>query len=593
MRNTVFIKVKYMRLKYRNALLIGLLLSAAIAMPVLSGQQVGAAPELCDGEIADSLIEAHSTDLKFVLGDSSDSVRVEDDVAGDPSRAAITINGVCQEFDLAGYDRVSFELGGGNDKYRGGQSSFKHKVKGGAGNDMIITGSNVDHIWGDEGDDRIFGHDSFDYLRGGAGHDYLDGGEGPNIVDGNAGLDYSPATYDEANDLESVELVGDDKQEFNAFMNKRVALPGKAASFATSSAHSYLSAMPLKFSIHRNYMADFGGDILEITGEDVKTNIVLADIDGLIYICDKISVMNGILGSGGFSTEYNCLTTPDDVQAVLVMLGDEDDHFDATLFSKRATVFGQGGDDTLLGGVTGDFLIGGDGKDKLYGGWGHDYLSDNGHGYEMLRATGLTVNSNDHMYGGPGDDVIMGGYGDDHLYGGDGDDYLAGNAGKEDRLYGNDGDDILIDDGGQTWGRRAKLYGDDGDDILVCYSRQCELMGRKGRDYLVSTSNGRVDFYGSTGNDYMFVANDGFPEGNLSGGNNDCYGAGKVDSCVKHAGGIQKATRAYGNVNNVWGAGVNLNGFSGDLDAFLWHITNVTDIAAWRLNPEFSWKNGL
>lgn len=86
----------------------------------------------------------------------------------------------------------------------------------------------------------------------------------------------------------------------------------------------------------------------------------------------------------------------------------------------RIQVFGQGGNDTLIGSVLADQLNGGDGLDHLRAGSGNDLLD-----------------------GGTGRDLLFGDAGDDSLGGGDDRDILVGGAGR-DSLDGGAEDDILI-----------------------------------------------------------------------------------------------------------------------------------------------------
>ncbi|MGV8835104.1 flagellinolysin [Cellvibrio sp.] len=90
-------------------------------------------------------------------------------------------------------------------------------------------------------------------------------------------------------------------------------------------------------------------------------------------------------------------------------------------------LYGEQGNDLLDGGVGNDTIIGGDGADILLGGDGNDVLIE------------------DHMSTGGGNDLMLGGKGDDNLNGWQGNDYLEGGAGA-DTLLGGDGDDILVGD---------------------------------------------------------------------------------------------------------------------------------------------------
>jgi hypothetical protein len=99
------------------------------------------------------------------------------------------------------------------------------------------------------------------------------------------------------------------------------------------------------------------------------------------------------------------------------------------LLTKPATVYGNEGNDVVLGTAAADEIFGGDGDDILWGRGGNDYISGEAGG--------------DYLYGEDGDDVLLGGSGNDWLWGGSGAD--VGNGGANfDQLAGIDGDDLLI-----------------------------------------------------------------------------------------------------------------------------------------------------
>jgi ELWxxDGT repeat protein len=89
-------------------------------------------------------------------------------------------------------------------------------------------------------------------------------------------------------------------------------------------------------------------------------------------------------------------------------------------------IYGEAGNDTLMGGGTRDRIWGGDGDDLITAGGGHDIV-----------------------YGQLGRDTLFGEHGHDFLDGGDGADTIYGNAGH-DRLFGRAGIDALFGNGGRN-----------------------------------------------------------------------------------------------------------------------------------------------
>ena len=105
-------------------------------------------------------------------------------------------------------------------------------------------------------------------------------------------------------------------------------------------------------------------------------------------------------------------------------------------------MFGDAGDDSLVGGSGNDKMEGGLGDDVLYGGTGDDSLYGVA-GVDVL----FGEDGNDYLDTGTGTGTLVGGAGNDRLFSRTNNDVLIGGTGKDD-ISGNGGDDILI--GGST-----------------------------------------------------------------------------------------------------------------------------------------------
>lgn len=136
--------------------------------------------------------------------------------------------------------------------------------------------------------------------------------------------------------------------------------------------------------------------------------------------------------------------------------------------------------DLTFGAVTELVTVEDSDADVLYGEGGDDHL--------------IGGDGRDDLFGGEGDDVLDGGAGRDDLRGGDGDDKLDGGSGKDD-LRGNAGDDKL-------WGRGGddELRGNGGDDVLRGNNGDDELLGGNGDDLLIG-GNGDDSVFGGNGDD--------------------------------------------------------------------------------------------
>jgi Ca2+-binding RTX toxin-like protein len=168
-------------------------------------------------------------------------------------------------------------------------------------------------------------------------------------------------------------------------------------------------------------------------------------------------------------------------------------------------VYGQGGNDTLLGGGWSNsgwasVIDGGTGNDYLSGGVGRDSIAG-GDGNDAVFGGDFA----DELHGNAGDDMIEGGFGNDTAYGGAGNDYICKKSifgswvsgGDSIDAYGGDGDDIIdLQMGNGT--QRGHLRGEGGNDRLIGGPNDDILDGGAGSDTL----------RGNAGNDTYF-ANDG------------------------------------------------------------------------------------
>jgi Ca2+-binding RTX toxin-like protein len=167
------------------------------------------------------------------------------------------------------------------------------------------------------------------------------------------------------------------------------------------------------------------------------------------------------------------------VQLVFNSIGDgDDDTANGSAFYPNF-MQGNGGNDTLTGGLLNDTIEGNAGFDQLYGGDGNDSMSGGEDGDFISSESGDDMVDGgagfDVIYGGANNDTLSGGSEDDELYGQGENDIISGNAGSDsldggtgvDSLNGGEGYDFLFHNGddaneaGETYDGGADV------DILV------------------------------------------------------------------------------------------------------------------------------
>ena len=289
-----------------------------------------------------------------------------------------------------------------------------------------------------------------------------------------------------------------------------------------------------------------GGNDTLSGGDGTDTIVESGDTDFTI----DVSSLTGV-GNDEFS----------DIEQASLTGGDSANTIDASLFTGSVTVsagagndtvigsdnddqiFGDGGNDSLIGGLGNDTVNGGADDDEVFGGEGDDFVLG-GAGSDTIDGE----SGNDDVRGQSGDDLLIGGQGDDTIDGGDGTDKLtesgnvdftltdvslagvgadqlanlelaelvggflanridasafSGNTilhgyGGADTLIGGSGNDILIGHAG-----RDSLVGNAGDDTLLGSAGSDTLDGGSGNDRLRGQGGSRDQLFGGSGNDEL------------------------------------------------------------------------------------------
>lgn len=249
--------------------------------------------------------------------------------------------------------------------------------------------------------------------------------------------------------------------------------------------HRYLiNGTDLAYDIQDGFFTGFaGGTITTLLVEDLspaKTLGRIVDLD--LDVEDLPSVT-----SGNFTQRLAALLA---AESWTVNGTNGDDSLLLTsaagFFSKVAvTVWGFGGNDTLVGGGGGDTLLGGVGNDELRDSVGNDSLFGDGGNDRLIQAPG--AGGNDTMNGGAGNDLIEGGKGNDSLLGLAGKDTIDGGAGADtidggggvDSIIGAAGNDFILGDAGLD-----RISGGDGADTIDGGLGEDRIFGDAGHDLI-------------------------------------------------------------------------------------------------------------
>lgn len=282
----------------------------------------------------------------------------------------VTDNGSTDIDNFFNRDRANISVATGQNTINASGASFPVTLTGGSGNDNLLGGSAADVINGGGGNDTI---------QGGAGPDLLNGGDNDDSLFGFTIGDFTDGASDVMN--------GDAGNDFGSGQDA-----GDAFFQGTGT----------------------GGLVVQGTdGDDViviRRRVTAGGPEAVLQI-------NGVESAVRYSNGQTIRVFAGKGNDVVVM--DE-----STAVTWSSQLYGEAGNDTLIGASRGDLLDGGNGKDALLG-----------------------LGGDDTLVGGKGDDALNGGAGADLLLGEDGNDALDGGAGSDTMIDGAGKDSFEAQDG--------------------------------------------------------------------------------------------------------------------------------------------------
>jgi Ca2+-binding RTX toxin-like protein len=178
--------------------------------------------------------------------------------------------------------------------------------------------------------------------------------------------------------------------------------------------------------------------------------------DDIITIAAGVSLQNATI-NGNQGNDILLIAANSANPETRIYGGNGNDTLNATTSSANLNLTGDGGDDSIRGGLGNDRLTGGEGNDDIRGGDGDDTINGDD-GNDTIFAN----QGNDLIHGGTGNDDIQAGQGDDSVDGGSGNDTIDGGTTGNDWLNGDTGNDTLTGSTGND-----TLSGGSGNDDFI------------------------------------------------------------------------------------------------------------------------------
>ncbi len=284
-------------------------------------------------------------------GDGTDTVAETADAHFILTNSQLTVG--TQTDGLVSIEKALLIGGPGNNTLDASAFSGSATLMGGDGDDILMGGS---------GDDILIGGGGNDLLRGGSGNDIyrfdVDGLLGADLVDEAAGGGLDMLDFSETTSVGIQVNLGLTTQQVVHPTNLRLTLThGAALEYVWGTAQADIL---IGNALDNIFVGGTGNDQIQGGGGN----------DAIHEVRDADMVLtNGALKVG--ATEEDTLTG---ISLAILRGGAGPNVLDATAFTGRVWLFGEGGNDVLYGGSGDDWLEGGPGNDVLRGNGGNDTL---------------------------------------------------------------------------------------------------------------------------------------------------------------------------------------------------------------------------
>ncbi len=276
---------------------------------------------------------------------------------------------------LSGFDYANMQGTSGPDTLDGSGFSGFFNMAAKGGGDTVMGGAGLNILNTGSGDDIV---------SGGGGNDQFEPGTGNDTLDGGPGTDRTSSQFVAnvvATDTTIVEN-GTETDTLTSVENVQVAVSVLGDATARTQRTNLLAFGPTTMLLGGSGPDTFRslGDTPSYDGNG-GSDVVKGSING-----------TGTLSDTQLQTGPADIATLSQIERARLRGAQFDDEIDASAFNGRVVLRGSDGRDLLIGGSKGDRIFGDEEKDTLIGNAGGDYLN-----------------------GGGGDDTCMGGSGNNHF----------------------------------------------------------------------------------------------------------------------------------------------------------------------------------
>ena len=414
---------------------------------------------------------------------------------------------------------------GGTDTMKGGPGrdfmwgqGAVDTMNGNTGNDEMHGGPADDVMRGDEDDDEMYGDDGVDTMHGDANDDYMRGGTNGDHMDGDAGNDemYGDNDVDDMRGGANDDLMrgggGDDLIEGNGNDSSALPLDDAASPIAGVNFDLHLE----KDALTGAWTKVGGGDGDVVYGDAGQDDIIGGSSSTAADDGDTIlgnTEQDVIVGDNGTIARPAAPVEPDQTVARAV-----------TLLDPAGAVAGNSGGDWIQGNLGNDDVYAGGGGDLVHGDEGDDYVEGNG-GSDGDGDLDTTPDAAIGLYGDVGQDDLIGGTsqgdggvadGADDVWGGQGHDVAAG-----------DNADITRTGGGTCGGFVCNTFrAGDVVDVVIRRIQVWDVDDQAAGDPAAGMSGGDM-IGGQDGHDRLYGQGGG---DRIEGGGNDDFAFGNAGS---------------------------------------------------------------